>query len=350
VNSVVLVTGGAGYIGSHTVLALLEAGYDVVVLDNLCNSTDESLRRVQILAGRAPHFVLGDVRNAALLDAIFKTHRIFAVFHFAGLKSVAESSMQPLAYYQNNVAGTFELCQAMARAGVHKFIFSSSATVYGDPVLVPISEDAPTGSPTNPYGRSKLMAEEFLRDLGKSDLSWRIGVLRYFNPIGAHPSGLIGEDSRGIPNNLLPYISQVATGRFKVLKVFGGDYPTPDGTGMRDYIHVQDLASGHLEALRVIDTKPGVNVWNLGAGRSYSVLEMIRAFELASGRSIPWEITARRPGDIAACWADAAKASVELNWRAKRGLCDMMDDAWRWQSKNPDGYSSVVEPGNGRAP
>lgn len=336
----ILVTGGAGYIGSHAVLALLQAGHTVCVLDNLSNSSPESLRRVAQIAGRAADWTEGDVRDGALLRRLFAERTIGAVLHFAGLKSVGESVRQPLAYYDNNVTGTLELCQAMADAGVHRLVFSSSATVYGEPAQMPISEACPTGVPTNPYGRSKLMVEEVLRDLVKADPRWRIAVLRYFNPVGAHPSGLIGEDPNGIPNNLLPYIGQVAMGKREVLSVFGTDYPTPDGTGVRDYIHVQDLAEGHVKALAVLDRMAGLDVWNLGTGQGYSVLEMIRAFEQASGKPVPFQVIPRRVGDIARCWSDPAKALVDLGWKAKRGLTEMMTDTWYWQSSNPNGYRS----------
>jgi UDP-glucose 4-epimerase len=334
----ILVTGGAGYIGSHTTLALLEAGFEVVVLDNLCNSSAESLRRVEQICGKAPLFVQGDIRDRALLDELFAAHRIGAVLHFAGLKAVGESVRKPLDYYENNVAGSVTLCQAMAAAGVFRLVFSSSATVYGEPAQMPIGEDLPTGVPTNPYGRSKLMVEELLQDLAASDPRWSIALLRYFNPVGAHASGLIGEDPNGIPNNLLPYISQVAIGSLKQLSVFGDDYPTADGTGVRDYIHVLDLADGHLKALHAIGQQTGVNIWNLGTGTGYSVLQMIRAFEQASGQPVPYQVVERRPGDIAECWADPAKAARELGWHAERGLAAMMADAWRWQSGNPQGY------------
>lgn len=336
----ILVTGGAGYIGSHTTLALLQAGHEVVVLDNLCNSSAESLRRVTEIAGRQPRFVQGDIRDRALLDRLFAEQQISAVLHFAGLKAVGESVREPLAYYENNVAGTVTLCQAMAAAGVYRLVFSSSATVYGEPTVMPISEQQPTGVPTNPYGRSKLMVEELLRDLARSEPRWAIALLRYFNPVGAHESGLIGEDPNGIPNNLLPYVAQVAVGKLKELAVFGDDYPTPDGTGVRDYIHVVDLADGHLKALRALATEGGVRTWNLGTGQGYSVLEMVRAFEQASGRPVPYRIAPRRPGDIAECWADPAKAARELGWRAGRGLDQMMRDAWRWQLGNPNGYAA----------
>lgn len=338
----ILVTGGAGYIGSHTTLALLEMGFEVVVLDNLRNSSPESLRRVERICGKAPVFVQGDIRNRALLDELFSSQRIDAVLHFAGLKAVGESVQKPLDYYENNVAGSLTLCQAMANAGVFRLVFSSSATVYGEPTQMPISEGFPTGVPTNPYGRSKLMIEELLKDLAHSDPRWNIALLRYFNPIGAHPSGLMGEDPNGIPNNLLPYISQVAIGKLSQLAVFGDDYPTPDGTGIRDYIHVVDLAEGHLKALQSIHQKTGVNTWNLGTGAGYSVLEMIRAFEQASEQPIPYRIVNRRLGDIAKCWADPTKAEQELSWKAKLGLRDMMADTWRWQSLNPQGYRTKL--------
>jgi len=334
----VLVTGGAGYIGSHTTLTLLQAGFDVVVLDNLCNASGESLRRVTQLAGRAPVFVQGDIRDRALLDQLLAQHSVQAVLHFAGLKAVGESGAQPLAYYSNNVGGTVTLCQAMAAAGVFMLVFSSSATVYGDPATVPISEDQSVGHTTNPYGRSKFMVEQVLGDMAASDPRWRLALLRYFNPVGAHDSGQIGEDPNGIPNNLLPFVAQVAVGQRPELVVFGHDYPTVDGTGVRDYIHVVDLAEGHLAALKAISTRPGVNVWNLGTGQGYSVLQVVRAFEAASGRPVPYRLAPRRSGDIAICYADPAKASTELGWIARRDLHTMMLDAWRWQSKNPDGY------------
>jgi UDP-glucose 4-epimerase len=319
-------------------LALLEAGYEVVVLDNLCNSSAESLHRVERICGKAPIFVQGDIRDRALLDEIFANYRIEAVLHFAGLKAVGESVREPLSYYENNVAGSITLCQAMAAAGVFRLVFSSSATVYGEPAQMPISEDCPTGIPTNPYGRSKLMVEDVLRDLAVADSRWSIALLRYFNPVGAHESGLIGEDPNGIPNNLLPYVAQVAIGKLKELAVFGNDYPTVDGTGVRDYIHVVDLADGHLKALQRISSQPGLNVWNLGTGKGYSVLEMVQAFEQVSGRPVPYRIANRRSGDIAECWANPHKAEHELGWKAGRDLQMMMEDAWRWQSLNPQGY------------
>ena len=336
----ILVTGGAGYIGSHTSLALLQAGYEVVVLDNLCNSSAESLKRVVRLAGRAPVFVQGDIRDRAVLKRLFVEHAVDAVLHFAGLKAVGESVAQPLRYYDNNVHGSEVLLQACADAEVLNFVFSSSATVYGEPAQMPISESCPVGKPTNPYGRSKLMAEDMLRDLAASDPRWRIAILRYFNPAGAHESGQIGEDPNGIPNNLLPYISQVAVGKLPELAVFGNDYPTHDGTGVRDYIHVVDLAEGHLRALQALQFRTGAHVWNLGTGQGYSVLEMVRAFEAASGKPVPYRVAARRPGDIATCYADPAKAERELGWNARRGLNEMMRDTWRWQTINPDGYKS----------
>ena len=334
----ILVTGGAGYIGSHTTLALLESGYNVIVLDNLCNSSRESLHRIETLCGKTPEFVQGDIRDRIMLDNLFASNHISAVLHFAGLKAVGESVNSPLEYYDNNVTGSITLCQAMTRAEVYNLVFSSSATVYGEPTEMPIREDFPTGVPTNPYGRSKLMIEELLQDLAKSESQWSIALLRYFNPVGAHQSGMIGEAPNGHPNNLLPYVSQVAIGGLKQLSVFGADYPTQDGTGIRDYIHVQDLAEGHINALQSIVQRKGVDIWNLGTGTGYSVLEIIRAFEVVSGRKIPYKIVDRRPGDIAECWANPEKAERELNWKAKRGLSEMMSDIWRWQSNNPKGY------------
>lgn len=336
----ILVTGGAGYIGSHTTLALLEAGHEVIVLDNLANSSLESLRRVESICAKAPTFIEGDIRDRALLDSIFSRYSIAAVLHFAGLKAVGESVQQPLAYYENNVSGSVVLFQAMAAAGVFNLVFSSSATVYGEPKQMPISEKCPTGIPTNPYGRSKLMVEEILRDLSISEPRWSIALLRYFNPVGAHSSGLIGEDPNGIPNNLLPYISQVAVGKLQQLSVYGDDYPTIDGTGVRDYIHVVDLADGHLKALDAIAKSQGVHIWNLGTGQGYSVLQMIAAFEQAAKVIVPYKIVDRRSGDIAECWADPSKAATELGWKALHTLDDMMRDTWRWQQSNPDGFNS----------
>lgn len=333
----ILVTGGAGYIGSHTCLELLNAGYEVVVVDNLANSKVEALRRVQVLTGKSLAFHQVDLLDGAALNDIFAAYPIEAVIHFAGLKAVGESVAQPLRYYHNNVTGTLNLCQAMADYDVWKLVFSSSATVYGDPHTVPITEDFPL-SATNPYGRSKLIIEEMLRDLPIADPRWHIALLRYFNPVGAHPSGQIGEDPSGIPNNLLPYVSQVAVGRLAKLSVFGNSYPTLDGTGVRDYIHVVDLALGHLRALEKLATSDGIAAYNLGTGQGYSVLEMVAAFEKASGKTIPYQITQPRPGDIAACYADPTKARGELGWEAQRGLAEMCADAWRWQSQNPQGY------------
>lgn len=332
-----LVTGGAGYIGSHTCVELLQAGMQVVVVDNLCNSKEESLHRIREITGKSLGFIQADIRDRYALEEIFNQGAFDAVVHFAGLKAVGESVEKPLDYYHNNVAGTVTLCQAMAEAGVKKLVFSSSATVYGDPASVPIKEDFPL-SATNPYGRSKLFIEEILRDLARSDPSWDIALLRYFNPVGAHPSGRIGEDPNGIPNNLMPYVSQVAVGKLAKLRVFGNDYPTPDGTGVRDYIHVVDLARGHLAALRRLQDAPGVLTCNLGTGRGYSVLEMVAAFEAASGKPVPYEIVARRPGDIATCYADPTLAREELGWQAEHGIEAMVADAWRWQSANPSGY------------
>lgn len=336
----ILLTGGSGYIGSHACIELLNAGYHVVVLDNLSGSSEISLSRVSKVTGRELTFIRGDIRDSKLLACIFDNQKVRAVLHFAGLKAVGESVDSPLEYYENNVAGTICLCRAMAHAKVYNLVFSSSATVYGDPVTIPIPEDAPTGRATNPYGRSKDIVEKILIDLAKSDSRWRIAILRYFNPVGAHPSGLIGENPSGVPNNLTPYIARVAAGRLPKLSIFGNDYPTFDGTGIRDYIHVVDLAEGHLSALQFLDEHCGSQVWNLGTGRGYSVLEMVRAFEAESGVKIPYEIAPRRPGDIAICYADSSKAERELGWVARRGLDQMVADAWRWQSMNPNGYGS----------
>lgn len=336
--SKILVTGGAGYIGSHTCLELLNDGYEIVVLDNLSNSNQESLRRVQEITGKTLEFVNGDIRDRALLDTLFQQHDFEAVIHFAGLKAVGESCEIPLDYYDNNVYGTLVLCQAMQAARVKRIVFSSSATVYGDPATLPITEDFPL-SATNPYGRSKLMVEEVLGDLFKSDTHWSIALLRYFNPAGAHPSGRIGEDPNDIPNNLMPYVSQVAIGKLEKLRVFGDDYPTIDGTGVRDYIHVVDLSLGHVKAIEKLRTTKGVHIWNLGVGKGCSVLEIVAAFEKASGQNVPYEITPRRSGDIAACYANPERALNQLGWKAERGLEDMVTDAWRWQSENPNGYN-----------
>ena len=336
--SKILVTGGAGYIGSHTCVELLNSNSEIIVLDNLCNSNETSLRRVETITGKRLTFVEGDIRDRALLDRLFSENDIDAVIHFAGLKAVGESCEIPLDYYDNNVYGTIILCQAMKQANVKRLVFSSSATVYGDPASLPITEDFPLTA-TNPYGRSKLMVEDVLRDLCLSDPEWRIALLRYFNPVGAHPSGLIGEDPNDIPNNLMPYVSQVAIGKLERLRVFGNDYPTHDGTGVRDYIHVVDLAIGHLKAIDALKTRKGAHAWNLGVGKGYSVLDMVAAFEKASGKPIPYDITDRRPGDIAACYANTDKAHHDLGWSAQRTLDDMVSDAWCWQSNNPDGYS-----------
>ncbi len=333
----ILVTGGAGYIGSHTCLELLEAGHEVVVVDNLINSKEESLKRVQEITGKPLIFNQVDLLDRQALMDIFARHHIDSVIHFAGLKAVGESVQIPLKYYHNNITGTLILCEVMAEHSVKNIVFSSSATVYGDPAAVPIREDFPLG-PTNPYGRTKLMIEEILKDLFVSDPSWNIALLRYFNPIGAHESGRIGEDPDGIPNNLVPYIAQVAVGRLEELKVFGNDYPTPDGTGLRDYIHVVDLAQGHLYALDRLLAGNGVITYNLGTGRGYSVLEVVSAFEKACSRKIRFQIAGRRDGDIAVCYADPSKANSELGWAAKRGIEEMCTDTWRWQSNNPHGY------------
>ncbi|ROL80575.1 UDP-glucose 4-epimerase GalE [Pseudomonas protegens] len=333
-----LITGGAGFIGSHTLLELLQAGHEAVVLDNLCNSSMLSLQRVQQITGGAPVFVQGDVCDRAILDRIFSQYEIDVVLHFAGLKAVGESVKQPLSYYQNNVSGSITLCQAMAAAGIYRLVFSSSATVYGDPAQMPIVESCPLGTPTNPYGTSKLMVEKMLQDMAAADPRWSVALLRYFNPVGAHQSGLLGEDPNGLPENLLPYISRVAVGKLESLSIYGNDYPTPDGTGVRDYIHVVDLAKGHIAAVNYISRHTGINAWNLGTGVGYSVLEMIRAFEDASGCSIPYTLSPRRQGDIAQCWSDPSKALHDLGWKAELGLKEMMEDTWRWQSNNPDGY------------
>ncbi|MCJ7776158.1 MAG: UDP-glucose 4-epimerase GalE [Desulfobulbaceae bacterium] len=333
----ILVTGGAGYIGSHTCLELLQAGYEVVVVDNLSNSKEESLKRVQELAGKTLEFHKVDLLDKEALKAVFDRASIEAVVHFAGLKAVGESVTIPLHYYHNNVTGTLVLCEVMERYGVKNIVFSSSATVYGDPHTVPIKEDFPL-SPTNPYGRTKWMIEEILRDLHRTDEVWNIALLRYFNPVGAHPSGRIGEDPNGIPNNLLPYIAQVAVGKLSELPVFGNDYPTPDGTGVRDYIHVVDLSVGHLAALLKLTSNPGVVTYNLGTGRGYSVLEMVSAFEKTSGKKIAYNIEGRRAGDIASCYADPSKAKKELDWSVDRGIDEMCADSWHWQSSNPNGY------------
>jgi UDP-glucose 4-epimerase len=333
----ILVTGGVGYIGSHTCIELLAAGHQVVVVDNLCNSRIEALRRIEKISGKTIPLVIADVNDREAMRELFQTYPIEAVIHFAGLKAVGESVAKPLLYYHNNINGSLVLFETMAEFGVKRLVFSSSATVYGDPHTVPIREDFPLAA-TNPYGRTKLMIEEILRDLRVSDPSWRIALLRYFNPVGAHESGLIGEDPNGIPNNLMPFVSQVAVGRRHELLVFGNDYPTHDGTGVRDYIHVVDLAAGHLAALEVLDRHDSTLIVNLGTGRGYSVLDMVHAFEKASDRSVPYRITGRRPGDIASCYADPALAYALMNWRAVRDLETMCRDSWRWQSMNQNGY------------
>jgi UDP-glucose 4-epimerase len=335
--AMILVTGGAGYIGSHTCVELLDAGHAVTVFDNFCNSSPESLRRVARITGKTPQVVQGDIRDGAALRRALAASGAVAVIHFAGLKAVGESVEQPLAYYDNNVVGTLRLLEAMRDAAVKTLVFSSSATVYGDPQRLPLTEDHPL-SATNPYGRSKLMIEEILRDLHRSDASWRISLLRYFNPVGAHASGLIGEDPRGMPNNLMPFVAQVAVGKREFLNVWGNDYPTPDGTGVRDYIHVVDLARGHLKALERLQQHAECLAVNLGTGTGYSVLEMVRAFEAASGRPVPYQVAARRAGDIASCYADPARALQLLGWKAERGLQAMCEDGWRWQSANPQGF------------
>jgi UDP-glucose 4-epimerase len=327
----ILVTGGMGYIGSHTCVELIKAGHDVVVVDNLSNAQEVVQKRVEHIAGKPIVFANVDVRDRAGLEAVFGAHQIDAVIHFAGLKAVGESVAEPLRYYDNNVNGSVMLFETMAKFGVKTLVFSSSATVYGDPASVPILEDFPL-SATNPYGRSKLMVEDILRDLSKAEPDWRIALLRYFNPVGAHESGLIGEEPNGIPNNLVPYIAQVANGQREKLSVYGGDWPTPDGTGLRDYIHVVDLAIGHVKTLDKLATAPGTLTYNLGTGRGNSVLEMVRAFEAASGKTIPFQIVARRPGDIAKCYADPAKARDELGWTAERDIAQMCADSWRYQT------------------
>ena len=334
----ILVTGGAGYIGSHTCIELLQAGHEVVVVDNLVNSKEESLKRVQELTGETLAFHKVDLLNKRELDDVFHKSSINAVIHFAGLKAVGESVSIPLHYYHNNVTGTLILCDVMQKYKVKNLVFSSSATVYGEPEKVPINENFPL-SATNPYGRSKLMIEEILRDLYAAEPSWNIAILRYFNPVGAHSSGRIGEDPNGVPNNLMPFISRVAVGRLSELPVFGNDYPTQDGTGIRDYIHVMDLANGHLKALEKLSSNPGTVTYNLGTGRGYSVLEVVSSFEQTSEKKIPYKIMGRRPGDAAICYADPSKAERELNWSAKMDLNEMCADVWRWQSNNPNGYA-----------
>ncbi len=333
----ILVTGGAGYIGSHTCVELLNDGYEVVVLDNLSNSSEKSLERVQEITGKSLKFYKADLLDRAAIEDLFERESIDAVIHFAGLKAVGESVAKPLAYYTNNITGTLILCDVMRKHGVKDMVFSSSATVYGNPKTVPIKEDFPL-SVTNPYGRTKLMLEDIFRDFYVADKDWNIILLRYFNPIGAHKSGRIGENPKDIPNNLVPYITQVAVGKLDCLSVYGNDYDTPDGTGVRDYIHVVDLAQGHVKAIEKLKEKPGVLAYNLGTGKGYSVLDMVKSFENECGREIKYAIKPRRPGDIATCYADATKAKEELGWVATRGLEEMCEDSWRWQKNNPNGY------------
>ena len=335
----ILVAGGAGYIGSHTCVELLEAGYEVVVVDNLYNSSPESLKRVEKITGKNVTFYEADILDKEALNKIFDAHEIEAVIHFAGYKAVGESVQKPIEYYHNNMTGTLVLCDVMRAHGVKNIVFSSSATVYGGPAQIPITENCPKGQPTNPYGWTKSMLEQVLTDIHTSDPEWNVILLRYFNPIGAHKSGMIGEDPKGIPNNLLPYVAQVAVGKRECLGVFGNDYDTPDGTGVRDYIHVVDLAAGHVKAIDKLREKPGVEVYNLGTGNGYSVLQVVAAFEKACGHKIPYEIKPRREGDIATCYCDPKKAKAELGWEAKYGIDEMCEDTWRWQSSNPDGYA-----------
>ena len=334
----ILITGGAGYIGSHTALELLKEGYEVVIYDNLCNSSRESIRRVEELTGKTIRFYEGDVLDAASLEKLFAAEEVEAVIHCAALKAVGESVQNPLEYYQNNITGTLTLLGVMEKMGVKNIVFSSSATVYGSPEVMPITEDCPKGQCTNPYGWTKSMMEQIMTDLQKAHPEWNVILLRYFNPVGAHESGRIGEDPKGIPNNLMPYISQVAVGKLEKLGVFGNDYHTPDGTGVRDYIHVVDLADGHVKAIKYIFTNPGLDIINLGTGTGYSVLDMVKAFSKACGKEIPYEIKPRRAGDIDMCYADPTKAARVLGWKAKRGLDEMCRDTWRWQSQNPNGY------------
>ena len=334
----ILVTGGAGFIGSHTCVELLNAGYDVVIADNLYNASEKAVDRVKQITGKDLKFYKADIRDKEAMNEIFEKEEIESVIHFAGLKAVGESVVKPLEYYENNIAGTLVLCDVMRNHGVKNIIFSSSATVYGDPAFIPITEECPKGTCTNPYGWTKWMLEQILTDLHTADPEWNVVLLRYFNPIGAHESGLIGEDPKGIPNNLMPYISQVAVGKLEKLGVFGDDYDTPDGTGVRDYIHVVDLAKGHVKAINYIFSNPGLDVINLGTGVGYSVLDMVKAFSKACGKEIPYEIKPRRAGDIAMCYADPAKAARVLGWKAEKGLDEMCADTWRWQSQNPNGY------------
>ena len=334
----ILVTGSAGYIGSHTVVELQNAGYDVVVLDNLSNSSEKSLARVEKITGKPVKFYKADILDRQALNNIFDQESIDSCIHFAGLKAVGESVAKPWEYYENNIAGTLTLVDVMRQHGVKNIIFSSSATVYGDPAIIPITEECPKGQCTNPYGWTKSMLEQILSDIQKADPEWNVVLLRYFNPIGAHESGTIGENPNGIPNNLMPYITQVAVGKLKQLGVFGDDYDTPDGTGVRDYIHVVDLAKGHVKALKKIEEQAGLCLYNLGTGHGYSVLDSVKNFEAANGVKIPYVIKDRRPGDIATCYSDASKAERELGWKAEKGILEMCADSWRWQSNNPNGY------------
>ena len=334
----ILVTGGTGFIGSHTVVELLQAGYEVVIADNLYNSKAMVVDRIEAITGRRPAFYELDVCDKPALDALFEKETIDAVIHFAGYKAVGESTRKPIEYYENNLGSTLTLCKSMREHDCFKIVFSSSATVYGDPAFVPITEECPKGITTNPYGETKSMQERILTDIWKADNRWKVMLLRYFNPIGAHESGLIGEDPKGIPNNLLPYVAQVASGKLEKVHVFGNDYDTPDGTGIRDYIHVVDLAKGHVKAIEGMEKLDGVNVFNLGTGHGYSVLDIIKAFSKACGKDLPYVIDPRRPGDIAVCYSDPAKAQEVLGWTAQKNLEDMCRDGWNWQSKNPDGY------------
>ena len=336
----ILVTGGAGFIGSHTCVELLNAGYDVVVVDNLYNASKKALDRVEQITGKKVTFYEADILDRDALNAIFDKEQIDSVIHFAGYKAVGESVRKPIEYYYNNITGTLILCDVMRNHGVTNIVFSSSATVYGDPAFIPITEECPKGKITNPYGQTKGMLEQVLTDIYVSDPEWKVVLLRYFNPIGAHKSGLIGEDPKGIPNNLVPYVAQVAIGKLKCLGVFGNDYDTPDGTGVRDYIHVVDLAKGHVAAIKKVEeTEPGVLIYNLGTGKGYSVLDVVHAFEKACGKEIPYEIKPRRAGDIATCYADPTKAKNELGWVAQYGIEEMCEDSWRWQTMNPNGYA-----------
>ena len=334
----ILVTGGAGYIGSHTCVELLNAGYDVVVVDNLYNASAKALDRVREITGKDLTFYEADILDAPKMDEIFKKEQVDCVIHFAGLKAVGESVVKPLEYYKNNINGTLVLCEAMRKNGCKNIIFSSSATVYGNPAFIPITEECPKGTPTNPYGWTKWMIEQILTDLHTADPEWNVILLRYFNPIGAHKSGLMGEDPKGIPNNLLPYVAQVAIGKLKCLGVFGDDYDTPDGTGVRDYIHVVDLAAGHVKAINKIKENPGVKIYNLGTGKGYSVLDVVKAFSKACGHDVPYENKPRRAGDISTCYSDASLAKKELGWEAKYDIDEMCEDSWRWQTMNPNGY------------